>query len=107
MAPFSSTRSPCRTSSPAGRTSAPCWTETLIAISSMLRPEFLRSTSSVSSKGTTESAPSGTGAPVMIRMVVPGRTTSVGSDPAATRPMTFSDTGDSVDAPWRSPACTA
>ena len=44
----------------------------------------LRSNSSVSSKGTTASAPSGIGAPVIMRIAVPDTTVSVGRCPAAT-----------------------
>ena len=55
---------------------------------------------SVRSTGTTASAPAGIGAPVMIRMAVPGRTSSVARKPAGTSSITVSDTGaDSVAEP--------
>ena len=48
---------------------------------------------SVHSSGTTASAPTGTGAPVMIRTHRPGCTVYVACEPAATSPTTGSCTG--------------
>jgi len=46
--------------------------------------------SSVSSTRTTVSAPSGIGAPVMIRIASPAPTAAAGTEPAATSPITRS-----------------
>ena len=70
-------------------------------------PDALRSDSSVSSKGTTASAPGGIGAPVMIRTAVPTPTASCGSSPAATDPTTRSTTGEEPVAPPRLSTWTA
>ena len=55
--------------------------------------------SSVSSKGTTASAPGGSGAPVIIRKAVPGPTPPTGILPAATSPTTRSKRAFSLPAP--------
>ena len=62
---------------------------------------------SVSSTGTTVSAPAGIIAPVMIRSAVPGPTSSSGARPAGTSPRTRSTTGRSADAPATSATRTA
>ena len=62
---------------------------------------------SVSSTGTTASAPSGIGAPVMIRMTCPRRSTCRVVSPAATSPSTGRTTGRSGLAPASSAARTA
>ena len=90
---------PVCTSSPAGRTLPPSGRLERMSIRSLGRPSRRRATSSVSSKGTTVSAPSGTGAPVMMRIVVPGTTVWVETWPAATMPITFRLLGESGDAP--------
>src|SRR4030067_1058570 len=51
-----------------------------------LRAGALSNGSSVSSNGTMASAPSGTGAPVMIRTAVPAVTSPSNTEPAATSP---------------------
>ena len=56
-------------------------------------PKFRRSTSSVSSKGITVSAPAGTGAPVIILIAEPGVTVCIETCPAGMTPITFSCLG--------------
>ena len=86
---------PAAMSPPAGRTLPPDGTGIRTEISSGVRPPIPRSPSSVSSNGTTASAPSGRGAPVMMRMAAPCFTLCEGTSPAAMEPMTFSVTGAS------------
>ncbi len=62
---------------------------------------------SVSSTGTTVSAPAGIIAPVMIRSAVPGPTSSSGARPAGTSPSTRSTTARWTAAPATSAARTA
>src|SRR5687768_3209258 len=62
---------------------------------------------SVHSTGTTQSAPGGIGAPVMIRAVRPGWTLMTDDEPAAMSPTTGSDTGVSGDASATSTERTA
>jgi len=56
---------------------------------------------------TMASAPSGIGAPVMIRIASPSPTATVGAWPAASSPTTRSRTGFASLAPTVSTACTA
>ncbi len=56
---------------------------------------------------TIASAPSGIGAPVMIRIASPGPTATVGACPAGRSPTTRSDAGAPSDAPAVSAARTA
>ena len=72
------TNSPASMSSPAGRTLSPASAPVLTEIWSRTLPSRLRSDSSVSSNGTTASALSGMGAPVIIRIAPPGGTGAVG-----------------------------
>jgi hypothetical protein len=51
---------------------------------------------SVNSTWTTVSAPSGTNAPVMMRIAVPGSTRNDGTEPAGTSPITRNDPGRSA-----------
>jgi hypothetical protein len=97
--PFGRSSSPWRRSSPASRTFAPRFTGDAI---------FTRAPSdSVASTGTTESAPAGSGAPVMIRIAVPGLTASLATLPAGTSSRTWSETGEPAEAPAQSSARTA
>ena len=61
----------------------------------------------VHSTGTTASAPSGSGAPVMIRTAPPGASAAGRDEPAAASPATGSTTGASAQAPATSAARTA
>ena len=70
-------------------------------------PKARPSGSSVSSNGTTASAPAGIGAPVMIRTAVPGSTCPSNTYPAASSPTTRSIAGASSVAPDVSAARTA
>ena len=105
--PFSSTNMPVLTSSPAGRTLQPKGISAKIATWSRDFPSSFRSTSSVSSNGITVSAPSGSGAPVMIRIAVPETTVLSGIEPAATIPITDRLMGVSFVAPEMSLCRTA
>ena len=62
---------------------------------------------SVASTGMTAVAPAGSGAPVMIRCVVPGSSTRGSVRPAGMSSATTSLTGLSVEAPATSSAMTA
>src|SRR2546426_1038784 len=79
------TTSPTWTSSPAGRTKAPAATRPVIVTRSP--------SAATSSWGTTASAPSGSGAPVKIRIASPARSGRDGKVPAMIRPTTASSTG--------------
>ena len=92
------TNSPASMSSPAGRTLSPASASVLTEISFRGLPSRLRSDSSVSSNGTTASASSGTGAPVIIRIAPPGGTGRSGNSPAATAPTTGNKTGLEAEA---------
>ncbi len=61
----------------------------------------------VSSSMTTPVAPTGRGAPVMIRQAVPGRTTAAQTAPAGMSPISRRATGQSDEAPATSAAMTA
>ena len=91
--PRFNTNSPASMSSPAGRTLSPASAPVLTEIWSRTLPSRLRSDSSVSSNGTTASALSGMGAPVIIRIAPPGGTGRSGNSPAATAPATGNKTG--------------
>ena len=105
--PASSTCCPRRTSSAAGRTFTPTGKLEYIATWSSGLPAWRRSTSSVSSKGTTASAPAGMGAPVMMRIATPETTVWLETWPAATMPITSRLRGDSGEAPCMSALSTA
>ena len=77
---------PACTSDPARRIASP--TDAAVRIVTFDSP-----TRSVSSTITTASQPSGMGAPVMMRIAVPGRTASVATPPAASSPITSRVTG--------------
>ncbi len=94
--PFGRSSSPSRRSSPARRTLAPFFTGAVIR--TRLPSEVVAST------GTTLSAPAGIGAPVMIRIAVPGRTSSVETLPAGRSERTSRETGAPGAAPSQSPA---
>ena len=79
-APCGAQPRPWRRPWPAGRTLAPRGNSTRTPISP-IAPDARRSVSSVSSNGTTVSAPSGTGAPVMMRTAVPSDTALSGTCP--------------------------
>ena len=83
--PAASTTSPARTSSPARRTASPAATVLAIRTRSPV--------DSVSSTMTTASAPSGSGAPVMMRSAWPASTARSAAKPAARTPMASSSTG--------------
>ncbi len=91
ISPREITFSPRRTSSPARRMFWPCAASTKMAT----RPPSFR----VSSIRTTASAPSGTGAPVMIRAACPGPIGFVGMAPAGISSTTSRRTGFPGDAP--------
>src|SRR6059058_5426314 len=83
--PFVRMTSPAFKSSPALRTAIPVGVAAAIVTTSFAL--------SVSSTRTTVSAPSGIGAPVMMRIASPGPTARSGNAPAATSPTTRSSTG--------------
>ena len=97
--PESSTRSPLRTSPPIRRTCRPAGTAALICTCT--------TPWSVSSTWTIASAPSGSGAPVMIRIVWPSTSRVRSVLPAGMSPTTGSVTGESADAPATSATLTA
>eukprot|EP00047_Mylnosiga_fluctuans_P018474 m.71467 g.71467 ORF g.71467 m.71467 type:complete len:456 (-) comp7635_c0_seq1:636-2003(-) len=93
--PAASRRWPLLISDPTARMSQPGLTvlSTRICFSS---PSGDASTNSVSSTWTTASAPSGTGAPVVIRATVPGSTRNEAIPPAVTGPSTRNTPGPSA-----------
>ena len=103
--PARSTASPAWASRPATRMFSP----TLAGAENLMREPSLPSPSSTctTSYFTTASAPSGTGAPVMMRTAWPGSTLSEKTWPAASWPTTSSSTGAPSEAPVRSAATTA
>ena len=84
--PAAITVSPIATSEPAKRNALPAGTLLWIRTESL-------PTRSVSSTITTASQPSGNGAPVIMRMAVPGATAMLGAAPAANSPTTCNSTG--------------
>ena len=84
--PAVTTVAPTATSDPAARIAAPAGTDFRIFTLSV-------PTRSVSSTMTTQSQPSGIGAPVIMRIAVPGVTAMVGAAPAASSPITRNSTG--------------
>src|SRR5438552_1346149 len=90
--PASRIVSPLRRSSPACRTESPFGVGAVIVTTSLAL--------SLSSTRTTVSAPSGIGAPVMMRIASPGPTSRSGNSPAATSLTTRSSTGaDATSSP--------
>ena len=85
VAPGPSASAPAARSSPARRTHSPV--RTLVRIATRATPP------SVSSSGTTASAPGGIGAPVMIRMHRPGPMPDTERVPATTSPTTGNTSG--------------
>jgi len=101
LVPVFITRAPFLTSSPALPTFWP-WSAAL-----NIRVEPAASSLSVYSTMTTESAPAGSGAPVMIRAAWPLPTLARELRPAGTSSITFKVTGDFSPAPLVSIALTA
>ena len=103
--PRSNRSKPAATSVPARRTFAPVLAAA--RISTVAGISDAPAGASVSSTGTTVSAPGGIIAPVMIRSAVPGSTAASGARPAGTSPRTRRTTGASRLASATSPARTA
>jgi hypothetical protein len=97
--PANITSSPARRSSPRGRTNAPA--------SADARNSTVSPLPRVRSTGTIASAPSASGAPVIVRTACPAPTRRLGICPAPTVSTTASLTGLLSDAPARSAARTA
>ncbi len=99
LLPAASSGSPGTASPPARRIAAPGVTAALIATRAV--------PPSVSSTGTTASAPAGSGAPVVIRRQLPGASSCSRVSPAVTSPVTGRSTGESAVAAATSAARTA
>ena len=83
------------------------WSPGRAALLTITDPPSPFSPTAVSSTMTMASEPSGTGAPVMIRIASPGPTGTVGAFPAGSSSTIRSRTGDSGVAPAVSAAWTA
>src|SRR5690606_9120283 len=106
--PARSTTSPAATSDPGSRTYSPApRPRTTVTVDAGPPVTPLKVTWSVSSTGTTASAPAGTGAPVMMRTAVPGSSGAGRPGAAATSPATGSVTGTPGAAAATSSARTA